>query len=59
MSTNESSNAPDCERIARKIVKVLFESGVTYRETEIVMEYVYCKLREQRVQDNDVLEKSV
>ncbi len=52
MSAKENSNAPDYERIADKIVKVFFENGVTYRETEDVLDYVCCKLWDQRVQDS-------
>ncbi len=52
MVVEENNNAPDYECIADKIVKVLFESGVTYRESEKVLEYVCGKLLEQRVQDS-------
>ncbi len=55
MNTKENSNTPvyvsDYERIADKIVKVLFENGVTYRDAEVVLDYVRDTLRHQRVQD--------
>lgn len=53
LKIKKEDDTPDCERIAERIVKILFECGVTYRETEEVLEYVCCKLWEQRVQDCD------
>ncbi len=51
MGIKGNRSAPDYERIANKIVKVLFESSITYRETEEVLECVCCKLWVQHVQD--------
>ncbi len=53
MNKDEKYHIPDYDRIACKIVKVLFESGVTYAESETVIEYVHGKLLRQRVQDSD------
>lgn len=49
----ENSYEPNYKRIAKKIIKVLSYEGVTYRDVEIVCEYVYCELMNQRVQDSD------
>lgn len=53
MDIKKQGDALDYERIAKRIIKILHESGATYRETETILEYVRGYLWGQGVQDCD------